>query len=586
MRFIRSAALVLALLALGFSLVAAQEGTPEPVAKEPATEETTPSIPTGAEYTVRAGDTLFRIALRFNTSVSALANANGIANPALIYAGQRLIIPGTSSPEPTATPEAPASPETPASPEAPETTQEYVVQRGDTLYRIAVRFGTTIGALARLNNLSNTNLIIPGQRLLIPGAGESVATPAPTTAPVVVQATPTPTPAAPIPGVTFETGIEVFLQGQAPAAIVSQAAQLNLGWIKLTVDWRDLEMVQGSIDFDALDAFIDALADGGFKVMLTVTGAPDWARPSATQFVLSSVEYGPPDDPATYGAFVGALAARYAGKVQAYEIWQEPNLRRSWIDGSTTERANARISNLPYIELLQAAYTGIKEADPQAAVITAALAPTGLNDRRNAIDDRVFLTELLRQGAANFSDGVGVQPSGFANPPDTRAPQQAPGVDTHFDNPRFFFLDTLEEYRAILQQAGQGNRALWVTRFGWGTAEGNALTQPDENSAFLRYTTPSEQAIYLTRAFALGQELGYVGPMMLYNLNGCQVNNGEACYYSVIDSTNAARPAFAALQSALNPDSIETPPVDAPVEATEEAQAPTEAEATAEASGG
>lgn len=578
MRFIRSAALILALFALGFPLVAAQEGTPEPAAEEPVAEETSP-VPIGTEYTVQAGDTLFRIALRFNTTVSALATANGIANPALIYAGQRLIIPGASpTPVPTATPELTVSPET------PEATQEYVVQRGDTLYRIAVRFGTTIGALARLNNLSNTNLIIPGQRLLISGAGESVATPSPTSAPVIVQVTPTSIPAAPIPGVTFETGIEVFLQGQEPAAIVSQAAQLNLDWIKLTIDWRDLEMVQGSIDFDTLDAFVDALAAGGFKVMLTVTGAPDWARPGATQFVLGSVEYGPPDDPATYGAFVGTLAARYAGRVQAYEIWQEPNLRRSWIDGATTERANARISNLPYIELLKAAYTSIKEADPQAAVITAALAPTGLNDRRNAIDDRIFLTELLRQGAANFSDGIGVQPSGFANPPDTRAPQQAPGVDTHFDNPRFFFLDTLEEYRAILQQAGQGSRALWITRFGWGTAEGNALTQPDENSAFLRYTTPSEQAIYLTRAFALGRELGYVGPMVLYNLNGCLVNNGEACYYSLIDSTSAARPAFAALQSALNPTSIEVPTEAAPSEATEEASA--EAEATPEASGG
>lgn len=47
-------------------------------------------------------------------------------------------------------------------------TQLYIVRKGDSVYKIAQRFGTTVNAIVRLNNLQNPNLIYPGQRLLIP----------------------------------------------------------------------------------------------------------------------------------------------------------------------------------------------------------------------------------------------------------------------------------------------------------------------------------------------------------------------------------------------------------------------------------
>ena len=181
-------------------------------------------------------------------------------------------------------------------------------------------------------------------------------------------------------------------------------------------------------------------------------------------------------------------------------------------------------------------------------IISAGLAPTGLNDGVNAFDDRQYLLNLLGSGLADVSDGVGVHPDGFANPPDARSPEQAPGVDTHFDSPRFFFLDTLDEYHTILVNAGDTD-PLWVTRFGWGTAEGNALIQPNEFNIFLTYTSPQEQALYTVRAFELGNELGYVGPMILFNLNGCAAGIAEACYYSLVDSSVTARPVFNSLES-------------------------------------
>ncbi|HJX37374.1 MAG TPA: LysM peptidoglycan-binding domain-containing protein [Anaerolineae bacterium] len=121
-------------------------------------------------YVVGWGDTLSSIAGRYGTSVSAIALANGMSNPNLIYVGQRLSIPGTSA-APTGG------------------SGVYVVQRGDTLSAIAGRFQTTVQNLVQMNGLSNPNLIAVGQRLAVPAGQPANASPTstPQTTAYVVQ---------------------------------------------------------------------------------------------------------------------------------------------------------------------------------------------------------------------------------------------------------------------------------------------------------------------------------------------------------------------------------------------------------------
>jgi polysaccharide biosynthesis protein PslG len=254
-------------------------------------------------------------------------------------------------------------------------------------------------------------------------------------------------------------------------------------------------------------------------------------------------EEGPPDDFGHYAAFMGALAARYAGRVDAYQIWHEPNLAREWNTGTYN------IGGQPYVGLLTAAYRTIKAADADALVITAGLAPTGYNDGINAIDDRQFLHNMYENGVVEVSDAIAAHPGGWANPPDAECCNQPAGVDTHYENPVFFFKDTLTDYRAIMLAHGD-DRPLWVTKFGWGTAEGG--NQPSQEHVFINYTTLAEQAIFTPRAFELAQELGFVGPMFLYNLNGCNVSRPDnpllACYYSLLALDGSLRPVFSAVQ--------------------------------------
>jgi lipoprotein-anchoring transpeptidase ErfK/SrfK len=107
--------------------------------------------------------------------VSAIARANGIVNIDRIYVGQNLAIPGQSGGAAPATSRPAASP----------ATGVYIVQPGDTLGRIAVRYRTTVAALMRLNGIANPDRIWVGQRLKVSGAasGGGSTAPKPTTGP-------------------------------------------------------------------------------------------------------------------------------------------------------------------------------------------------------------------------------------------------------------------------------------------------------------------------------------------------------------------------------------------------------------------
>ncbi|MCI5796551.1 MAG: LysM peptidoglycan-binding domain-containing protein [Ruminococcus sp.] len=96
-------------------------------------------------YTVRRGDTLWGIAKKFGTSINRIAALNGIENPDLIYAGEVFKIPSARS----------------------EQTVIYTVKRGDTLWGISRKFGTTVDNLVKLNSVKNPNLIYVGEKLII-----------------------------------------------------------------------------------------------------------------------------------------------------------------------------------------------------------------------------------------------------------------------------------------------------------------------------------------------------------------------------------------------------------------------------------
>ncbi|MBI2885797.1 MAG: cellulase family glycosylhydrolase [Chloroflexi bacterium] len=382
--------------------------------------------------------------------------------------------------------------------------------------QVTVALGGTISAEAGL---------LPDKSALSPEA-------APGLPPIVVIPSPTPTRVPRLVPLIY--GFQVD-----PSESYSRALQLTtgagFGWIKYQTRWEEFEPRAGAHNWGFLDGVVSGAEAAKVKVLLSVVTAPGWARPGQDLAV-----HGPPTDPLTYARFVGALAARYKGRVAAYEVWNEQNLAREW--GGT-----GRQSAAAYVALLKPAYQAIKAADPAAIVVTGALTPAGNVNIPElggllARDDAEFLREMYQAGMKGSFDAVGVHPSGFNNDPalDPRDPavlSRAGGFHAH----RSFYFRNFEFYWDVMVENGDADKKLWFTEFGWASGCGAGVEW-----AYAQENTEQLQADYLARAYQIGKERGEIGAMFLWNLNFRTADQAK-CAFAVLNPDGTPRPAYTAL---------------------------------------
>lgn len=112
-------------------------------------------------YTVKSGDSLYSIAIRFNTTVNDIINNNNLTST-ILSIGQQLIIPGYTNIDDN-------------NDTSNNDNSLYIVKSGDSLYSIAKKFNTTVNEIKSLNGL-NTNLLVIGQKLLLPSSNDTNTT--------------------------------------------------------------------------------------------------------------------------------------------------------------------------------------------------------------------------------------------------------------------------------------------------------------------------------------------------------------------------------------------------------------------------
>ena len=336
----------------------------------------------------------------------------------------------------------------------------------------------------------------------------------------------------------FGYGIQAHIDGDMEI-IFNHINAMGFNWVKQQVEWFRYNPGPGQYDWGHLDRIVDTANAHGVNVLFSVVKAPGWARPAG------DTDEGPPSDPATYAAFMREMAARYKGRVKAYEIWNEQNLYYEW--GGRGGKLNAG----KYVELLAAAYNAVKSVDPGAVVVSGALTPTGLTDWDIAVDDAIYLEEMYKAGLARYCDAIGAHPSGYNNPPDaqwnTWNDPSAPSFKGHRS---FFFRSTMEQYRNIMVKYGDGHKRIWPTEFGWASVEGLGVG-PAAGYGYAADNTEAEQAQYLVRAYEMGRNWGFVGPMFLWNLNFAPVAGpqDEKAAFGIVRNDWSPRPAFSALQN-------------------------------------
>lgn len=467
-------------------------------------------------YIVQAGDSLYSIARRFDVDISILKALNRLVDVRDIQVDQAIFLPRLEG----------------------VTLAIHVIQAGDTLEKLAKQYETTVALLQSLNGIADPSVIEPDSTLLIPKAQGVLARPG------------------------FGFGIQIFIDGARADDLAAKARELGVNWVKIDLPWADIESAPHVYSFSALDAMIAALTAADLKIMLNVYDAPGWSRANYTEKLNSQfIEHtGPPEKLEDFARFLAALVTRYAGLVQAYEIWKSPNLVKFWtVPVYTRERETTAEGDfgIPdeiamgaeyYVALLKTAYETIKSHDTQALVITAGLAPVGFSDNYNSIDTGQFLDNMLLAGAADVSDGIGAIYGASAVPPALACCDKPPGVETHYESILQHYGDLLAFYEEILD-GRDVDLPIIVTQLGWGTTEGANLALASTGFEWLNYTSEDEQALYVKQAYALAQNLEAVSSIFLYNLNGCAVGDEEACFFSLEDAAGRQRPVFAAYAS-------------------------------------
>ncbi len=354
------------------------------------------------------------------------------------------------------------------------------------------------------------------------------------------EPTPPPPPPAVPPGQAaagFGYGIQADMMTDGDHERIFQHINgMGFNWIKQQVEWFRYNPAPGVYDWGAIDRLVDGANAHGVNVLLSVVKAPEWARPPG------DTHEGPPADPETYATFLRELAARYRGRVRAYEIWNEQNLYYEW--GGTGNKLSAA----RYMELLRAAYNAIKSVDPGAVVISGALTPTGVNDGNIAIDDRAYLEQMYQNGLARYSDAIGAHPSGYNNPPDADWRTYNDDTGRCKGHPSWFFRSTMESYRNIMIKYGDGHKRIWATEFGWASVEGLGVG-PNAGYEYAGDNSEAAQAQYIVRAYEIGRSWGWVGPMFLWNLNFAPVSGAgdEKAKFGIVRSDWSPRPAYDAL---------------------------------------
>ena len=346
--------------------------------------------------------------------------------------------------------------------------------------------------------------------------------------------TPPPTPARlyPLPRLASpEYGIQAFLWWQTDNKTGARDADLGqglgFGWLKQQFSWRNISGSRGGYDWFRPDGVVALAEARGLKILARLDGTPFWAVDDPA--ILDHVVDTPPNDPALFAEFCGALAERYAGRIAAYEVWNEPNLTREW--------GNQPPDPAAYLALLKPCYLAIKAADPAAIVISAGLAPTGTDDSAVAMPDEAYYRALYAAGAAPYFDMLGVHAPGYMNPPE-RSP-----ADTEADPAlaaRWITFRHVEDIRALMLEYGDGDKQIAITEMGW--------TTDQQNPTYSWYAvSEATQADYLVRAYQYAQAnwSPWIGLMsMVYIADQEWTAANEQYWWAITRPTAAGDPAL------------------------------------------
>ncbi|EFO81174.1 hypothetical protein OSCT_0971 [Oscillochloris trichoides DG-6] len=354
----------------------------------------------------------------------------------------------------------------------------------------------------------------------------------------------------------FVYGYNVHLYGQGTPwqdrnRVMQVSKNSGITWMRQQVRWMDLHDRSGAIYWGELDNIVSDAQANGISLMLSIVAAPGWATSNGSHGMPTRANF------PKFADFMGQMAARYKGRVQAYEIWNEQNRAcENGGDCATAGGTGGVVASADYyVDLLATAYDAIKANDPYAIVVSGAPTSTETNRTDIALSDTSYMASMASNPKfRSHVDAIGVHPGGHYNSPDQMWPDN-PGPGPHWRTSREFYFRRIEDIRNVLVQNGMADKQIWVTEFGWATKNN---TPGYEYGNSISFQTQSD---WIVRGFQKSRReyAPWVGAMFLWNLNfavpwryqGNELH--EQASFGVLNGDWSPRPAWYAIQ-AMNKD--------------------------------
>ena len=211
---------------------------------------------------------------------------------------------------------------------------------------------------------------------------------------------------------------------------LGQWPAIGAKWVRLwdTGDtWNRYEKQRGTIEWEGLDTKVAQAEEHGVEILYVFAYTPTWAsvRPDEPHYTGRGAR-AEPKDVGDWARFVEAVVGRYRGRVDAFEVWNEPNA--GFFSGTVDA----------YVELLKSAYAAAKKANPECTVV-------GVSGTGSYLG---WLEDVLERDGLRYMDAVSVHT--YTTP---RSPESAN------------LLGRMQTTRDLITKYG-GEHPIWNTEVG------------------------------------------------------------------------------------------------------------------------
>ena len=295
------------------------------------------------------------------------------------------------------------------------------------------------------------------------------------------------------------------------AAVLDKLKRMGARWVRIDMSWATLQPTSRS-SYDMawgvpfMDRIIKMANDRGLRVLGMLWLTPAWAQP--TNGPRSS-----PANPADYGRALAWAAKRWQGKVQSWEVWNEPNSSDFW----------ATESPVQYTRLLCAGFNAVQRSGSTAGIVFGG----------TVHNDVEWISRAYDAGAKGCFDRMATHP--YVGP--ANASPTSGGENDPWD------FNRLAAVRQLMLSHGD-RRPIWLTEFGW-SSHANTGTEKPWNMG----VTEAQQASYTVSALKLLRERHpYVTAAFIYNEREKETSDVHQNGYGIMHKDASPKPVYSAVK--------------------------------------